>query len=717
MKANNQPAIEPLGEGSPSPTWESLWVHLKPHASSVAMALEKEFGEVSWEDALKVTVVASKDPASNMTAQRRRLGTFADSPSPLYFLTVLEGKVQVVYGWRACRALDADGKIWTALVGDRRFTANGAEVLPKLYRAGTSVDGQYSIFAKESAGAPSMAAIQEAFAEDDAGDLIEPEDSDETVTAWKVLPVHPKVASVFMHSPEVKKAIDLFVKLYQLVPEGEKAGLDPLAEFLRMSVVSKDDDSVMEADWRRVTLHDNEDVELWHAEACGAYAPKYSEAVPPPDRLRPELPTEGVRELMSKIGATAQSKEPGKRAYTPAELKRLAAVCGIPCTADADLTAELLPPFWQGFEAVRGKLHSARAYVEAYLEAHWPADAPRHQRFVSTRLLKDLVALDFDGSDNFITWGEREGGFSIFSIYPLPDGSDPSARRRRAVAFEDTMDNHRPGDRQSMVEATHFEGALPVGRTPTRDWVRHVKEATEVLFGDRCPALPWLDRYVLYLNEGLRFRNFTEREWRVLFWKLHVALRLFFRPTCRLGLPAIQELSDFLMIIRTGLQPNPADLPVELFHGTGGGRTAEPHQVGNGGLVETGLEAERTSGGGPTDAGSLAKKVAKEWQRLLARPLKDAKEAYVNAGKQWGMKVVFPNGAKEAMGNFARQVRPTASGGTTPCPRLFVYGKCASRRCNCSHNLQREPTSAETRAYVDWVQARCSEIKSNPGNF
>ena len=72
---------------------------------------------------------------------------------------------------------------------------------------------------------------------------------------------------------------------------------------------------------------------------------------------------------------------------------------------------------------------------------------------------------------------------------------------------------------------------------------------------------------------------------------------------------------------------------------------------------------------------------------MLARPLKDTKEAVVGANKNWSMKVVFPNGAQEAMGAFANQIKPTASGSNVPCPRLFAYGKCSSRRCNCSHSV------------------------------
>ncbi len=716
MQANNVPTIEAAGEDLPPPTWEVLWDKIKPHPASVATALSKMHGEFPWEEALKVTVDAALDPTTSAADLKRRVGTFADSPGYTYFLVVLDKKVQVLYGWRTCRALDSEGKIWAGLMGDRRISASGVEISPKLFRVDSTEGNQYKAFSKETTQPPTMADIQAGLAA--AGvELLEPAEAvddvaAESVSVWSALPVHPKVASLFMHSPTVKRAVEVFVSLYQVVPASARGGLDPLANFLRVSATKNGDISAVEGDWLRVNLQ-NDELEMWHAEACGAYAPKFSEAVPPPNRPRLELPTGGVTELLSTIGAGAHAKEPGKRAYTSAELRRLSSLCGLSRVDPEDLTLEQLPQFWRGFESVRGKLHSARAYVEAWFDAEWPPNAPRYQRFVSTRLLKDLIALDFDGGDTFLTWTEREGGFSLFSVYPLPDGSDPGARRRRAVAFEDTMDNHRPSERQSMAEASSFDATIPTGRTTTWEWIMYVRTAVECVFGDQCPALDSLERYVEYLNEGTRFKNFTPADWRTLFWKLHVALRTFFSPVRRLNLPATQGLQDFLMIVRTGLMPTQSDMPLELLGRTPPARN-ETNRRERGPQLETGLARDLSP---PNETNALSKRVAKEWQNLLVRPLKEAKEAMQAANKTWGMKVVFPNGAKEAMGPFANQVKATASGSTIPCPRLFAYGKCATRRCNCSHHLLREPSAGESRAYIDWVQSRCAEIKRNPGNF
>ena len=723
MKVSNVPTVPAAGEGLPPPTWEVLWDTIKPHQLSVAKALATQHGETTWEAALAVTVEGSKAVLGSASEQKRRLGTWADSPSPLYFLLVLEGKVQVLYGWRVCRALDPDGKTWVGFIGDRRISPSGVALPPKLFKAGDGGTEQYKSFGQVVTKPMSMADAQAAYTADanlSWLDTVEGVDA-EKLTVWSVLPVHPKVASVFMHSPSVRAAVDILVTLYQIVPGDAQAGLEPLFEFLRVGTVDDEGSSALEQKWSRVVTSENDEMELWYAEAIGTVVPKLNETVegmPPPSRPHPGVSTEGVQELLATLGAGAQKKEPGKRVYTTAELRRLGYLCGLAEVDDDDITVESLPRFWRGFEAVRGKLHSARAYVEAWFETEWPADAPRYRRFVSTRLLKDLIALDFDGGDSFRAWSEREGGFSLFSIYPLPDGSDPGSRRRRAVAFEDTMDNHRPGERQSMVEASGFDASIPSGRSPTWEWIMFLRTSTASLFGGNCPALPDLNEYIVYLNEGVRFRHFTGNDWRALFWKLHTALRCFFSPTHLPGYQPTQDLADFLTIVRIGLMPNRSDMPVELFEPEGVRRQETPRQeTPRRRTTESGTEGGRGGGRDQPGPTNMSKRVAREWAQHLSRALRDAKAAVEGASKQWSMDGLFPNGTKEAFGGFANQVKATASGNSAPCPRLFAYGKCARRSCTESHTLLREPTHSETRAVVDWVQSRCVEIKNNPGNF
>ena len=715
MQADNIPTIEALGEGLPPPTWAVLWDTLKPHSGSVAAALAKEFGEAPWAEVWKPMVEAANQAAGSVPAQKRRIATFADSPSPLYFLTVFKGKVQVLYGWRTCRALDADGRVRTGLLGDRRISPSGVELPPRMYRATANHADQHQVFAQASAKAPTLASIQAAFAEEGSGPLVAPEADGDNVSVWKVLPVHPKVAGLFMHSPTIKEAIALFVTLYQIVPDDLKGGLDPLATFLRLGATNAADQSALEAGWSLVPL-DTDDLEFWHAEACTAYAPKVSPA-PSPETSRPTGPRAEVNDLIAAIAARSHTKETGRRQYTPAELIRLAALCGKSPMDSDDINVEILPKFWRGFEAVRGKVQSARAYIETYFEQEWPADCPRHPRFWSTKIVKDIMNLDFAGRDPFHSWSDREGGVSLFSIYPLPDSSDPGVRRRRAVAYEDTMDNHRPEERETMTEASKCTVPIPDNRASMWAYVSFVSTTYLCMFGEDCRLPEYLDVYIDYLKEGRRFRHYSTSNWRALFWKHHTALRQFFSAHDPQSREAYQALADFNMTVRSELQLNTASMPTELFSDLTG-TTRRPRKA-----LEDGLALEEGPDKAPAAKSTRhkinpeAQAAATDWASLLARPLKDAKEAVLRTGKQWGMSKVFPNGAAAALGSFANQVQPTPSGRSNPCPRLFAYGKCASRRCNDSHQLKRAPNTQESRSYVDWVQARCAEIKAHPENF
>ena len=521
MDSDNAPTT--ATDGLPPPTWTVLWDELGPSPTSTARAWAKEFAEYPWNEALKITVEEAKKAAGSVAAQKRRVGGFADAPKAGHFLIVKEGKVQVLYGWRACRPLDEDGKIYTGLVGDRITSPSGVDVLPRLVQTDGAANEQYKHFGKVSAKAPTMADIQAAFEADDTKELVDPSTSDamEPLSVWGVLPVHPKVASVFMHSPTLRDAMGLFARLSLVVPAHAQAGLNPVAEFLRVGAVKEGTKSKLEKEWLRVNLAANEDLDMWHAEACGTYAPRLSEVSPPPESPRVDAAGAGVMSLLSAVGAGSREREPSKRAYTPTELGRLYRICGLSTAknpvAPADMTVECLPEFWQGFETARSKLHSARAYVEGWFETEWPSDQPRYQRILTTRFLKDLIALDFDGGDSFVNWANKEAGISVFSVYPLPDGQDPGPRRRRAVAFEDTLDNHRPSDRQSMLDMANFEANMPTTRTVMRDWALYLRTTLLLLFGSACPALADLEKYIEYLNEGTRFRNFSARDWRIVF--------------------------------------------------------------------------------------------------------------------------------------------------------------------------------------------------------
>ena len=222
MQAGNAPTVPAASEGDT----------LKPHSYLVARALAETHGDASWDKVLKVSAEADGTLVGTVADQRRRLGTWADSPKPWYFLTVLDRKVQVLYGWQACRPLDAEGKLFAGFMGDRRHLSSGVEVGPRLYRGAGEANDQYKLFSKVKGYPLTMAKIQAGYAASDATALLGAKEGADAVEleVWGALRVHPKLASVFMHSPTVKQALDVFVKINQMVPAESLGDLDAVAE-------------------------------------------------------------------------------------------------------------------------------------------------------------------------------------------------------------------------------------------------------------------------------------------------------------------------------------------------------------------------------------------------------------------------------------------------------------------------------------------------------
>ena len=187
MPANDQQPVQPPAAGKLPPfSWSALWDALKPHSSSLARAWKEECGGIGWAAALRVTGEAAALPNLSVPEQRRRLGAMADSPGKLCCLVATGSRVHVLFGWRACRPLDGDGKVWAGFLGDRRVSPGGAVMEPRLYCAPGGPNDQYKAFARTAVAAPTLAFIQQAHAGNANLGLLELADDAETeqVNVW-----------------------------------------------------------------------------------------------------------------------------------------------------------------------------------------------------------------------------------------------------------------------------------------------------------------------------------------------------------------------------------------------------------------------------------------------------------------------------------------------------------------------------------------------------
>lgn len=723
MHANNVP--NPLPEGAEPISYEEIFGKLGHRSNSVAAAMFTAHKDVSWAEALGVTVAYAADQDGSVAHVKVLLGTHGDSVTPRHFLVQAGDTLKVLYGLRACRPLDETGGRYAGLLGDRRGPAGGASLPPSLViTEAENRQHQHRSFGRAGLAAPAFGTIQSLLSDDEALEKVPvgagvpaadggPGGQVAVFQVWKALWVHPKVAALFMGGLSARGAVGLVAELYHSLPMEERDLAEPLIEFVRQAAtVNEAGQTPLSVQWVRQDVSLSDALEDWYLSLCSAYAP---EVVPPAPVAHQAVGQNSPERGASPNPAVAETgpREPYKRPYNQGELAILYNLCGSHPLRAGDYTPDGLPDFWREFESVRGKFHSARSHVESWFDHHWPADAPKYQRFISTSLLRDLVTLDFDGQDTWLHFSKRCDGLSVFSVYPLADNADPGDRRRKAKAYEDTMDNHRPGEREEMDRLSTGAVSIPHDRTEMWKWVQYFIAAIMTMFGPECPMLGYLQRMKDVLNSDVPFRNHRPEDWRAYFWKYHCAVRAYFSPSS--SLDRGQPFNDLHLRMRQGQPVMALEVPPELLGGPQPAASRLGGGKGKGGPAPDPPKGRPAPVATGHDASNTSRRISSEWAQALEKPLQEARDAVRGAGGSWTLKCLYSNGMEEAFGPMVNLLKPERGGRRSPCPRQFTYGECSVKRCNASHSFAREPSREQAKAFLDWVRARCSEIKENPG--
>ena len=710
MNPSNRPTVEAPAAGAPPRTYADVVAgrNLKRH--EVAYAWTQAEPEVEVGEMWGPTVAAKLDTVNTQAHVKELVGRYGDSLVPLQFLTIHETKVKVLYGWRVCRPMDAEGRRFAALLNDRNGNAD-CLIPPKLVitREG-AVDRQYQYqtFQRTSANAKSIDDIVAALAANEDWQLVPAAEQEEggpapeVVNVWRVLPVHPKVAALFTRGLSIRDAISVAKDLYSSLPESARDRCEGLLEYLRVAAtIGTENRSALEAPWVIMDPAANASLEAWYVQLCQAYAPLWSPAVPA-TRVEPPPPT------AVPDPSPAAAKDALKRPYTTSELRKLFRVCGLESLEDGDMVSENLPEFWRGFERARAKMHSAREYIESWLDGHWPPNEPQYQHFVSTSLIQSLVALDFNGGDLHLHPSKRQCGLSVYSVYPLADSADLGAERDRSRAYEDTMDNHRPGEREIMGQLSSFAKDTPGERTEFRRWAQYFRAWLEVIFGHFAIQLPILRRMEETLATATPFRYLRPQDFQGYYWKYHCAVRRSFLPS-REHEPNTQPFTDLLFRMRQGMPFSPQEVPGTL-QDSGHKRNGEPLPNGGPARQERDKRPKRSG----AEISGVTKTTVDKIIRAIGPKIKEASEAMERVGKRLNSRTMFPSGLDPAFGAILPLVKATEGGSRSPCPRVFLYGKCTVANCRASHELTRAPPDGAIKHYVDWVEAKCAEIKANP---
>jgi len=342
-------------------TWENLATaaNLVPH--EVGFALAETHKGVDWPEMLEAFRAVDLLPANeNMT---NRIRFYADSLVARFFLVVADGEIKVVYGWKAAHSL-AVGR-YADLMGERRMIA-GMEVHPVLHKLGGNVATQATEFGLQDVAAMSLAGIHTAFAANAALDLVAavaapvpPALLVETL-AWKVLPIHPKLACLFLRGMSVRAAFHLVTQIVTACPPALQSDLDPLTDFIRVAATeaAAGGVSALATTWQPVPgVMTETALTTWYFELVGQMAPRYLSPLPPPpmQNLMPPPPPPGTDQLAQVLGQLAgQNQRSDAKPYQPYERDLLFTLCGIEQPHDG-LTDASLSPFWQEFARHRKK--------------------------------------------------------------------------------------------------------------------------------------------------------------------------------------------------------------------------------------------------------------------------------------------------------------------------------------------------------------------------
>ena len=259
MQASNRPTV---AADAPQRSYADVVAGRNLQPASVARGLHTSAPAAGWQDTFEVSRKAAEDAENSAQHAKDLLGGYADSLVPMHFLVVTGNQVRVLYGLRTCRPLDREGRRYAALIGERGGTV-ACPIPPKLYitKEDNQRQYQYQTFQRASKNAQSFGDIQTALAADEAvmfvPEAVAAEDGEapQAVSVWRILPVHSRVAVLFLKGMTVRAAFTLAAELYASIPEDDKQWTEPLLEYMRVAITASNDaanSSALETEWRLV---------------------------------------------------------------------------------------------------------------------------------------------------------------------------------------------------------------------------------------------------------------------------------------------------------------------------------------------------------------------------------------------------------------------------------------------------------------------------------
>jgi hypothetical protein len=143
--------------------------------------------------------------------------------------------------------------------------------------------------------------------------------------------------------------------------------------------------------------------------------------------------------------------------------------------------------------------------------------------------MRDLPNLQFDGDDQFLTFGRRHLGIGPFSMAPGAWGDDDSARSALIASYEDTQSMHGPTDRAAMAALSTKCAPIPTDVSGMLRVVDHLEIQLTILVTAACPLVLHIHTLVMLLRGGALFVTYRPHDFTLFMWSLHTSCRQFFQ--------------------------------------------------------------------------------------------------------------------------------------------------------------------------------------------
>jgi hypothetical protein len=275
------------------------------------------------------------------------------------------------------------------------------------------------------------------------------------LTTIRMLPVHAKVAAVFMRGVPVREAVKRVELIRLSLPHADRSSCQALMNFMRVAVSDDGNgDVAINTSWSRVDHGSSEMLETWYIQWAESLAAQYRMVESPPQTINQVQPAVvspaltgadllaafmAAQEAADRRADPPADKIPGSLKYSPLEIEKILTMTHF--GPRDGLGVESMPPFWQEFENNRKTVRSARAFLESYFEKVRATEPDSVGFYLSNSMVNAFRDLRFS-SPRAYNWGTRHTGFSMFAIAPDSPSNSASRDARAAATLRLEMTLH-----------------------------------------------------------------------------------------------------------------------------------------------------------------------------------------------------------------------------------------------------------------------------------